>query len=1057
MTNSETRTQLEVFKFYLALYGFHNKGGSEKTFLAGASTLKRYVELRNGVIRDFLSPLAERGYPAFNTLPNKLSRALKGAVTNPDQVLALGSIFYDVCVFYKSRSNLIREISDRKSRDILSTCVYACYDEQVSLSMLLTAPPSRLKLPNRWIKKASLQLEEVSQVEIHLNELKEVQVISEEIRSLNLKINSDTITDQERAVLISLREKKMKSLQKTSEEISSESPAIAVASSIINSPEEHKTKVGQEQKLTPTQEDIILSKGETSVQAGAGVGKTKVVASKVAYTVKELDVSPENMIVVSTSKDTADNLRQRIVKYGGEESMGRFVGVSTEAVAFSIVKDLGIIADKEIIKDETLEEWVKLAVDLVIQGDGSKDSPNQPLLKGVELDPESSEDPRLTPLLIRVVSTIARKAVKENSKELLSLVAPAISTYSKGKIKLAPRSSEVWLDKDFRSSINQHIKSSGGKEDLSQSSPYEGFQRFASESAKPKPIKVSNQWFNLGMDPLHNTHEANLSQFTIFIKENKKKMVSASSLWEKRKKSAPLDLTSLKDMVDYDMKVAVYGAYEYAKEKQGAIDQEDFSILACRALVDRPALLKEMNSKYTHILIDEAQDLSGADKMMFRLISGSVDTKTLEPKQMTSSNFFTIGDRNQRTKNASRNASKNKVLSTNMRSRSNIIEAANKIISAEESACRPNPMKEGGEISYSIHKDLRSPGADFLAKEVKEQVEVEGWGHEGGENHKFGIAVRSSKEMVAYAVELMLENVPYYANRDFLDETPIKAVLSAIGLRSPNPTHVQESILNLHKYLQLDLGGDFNNKLTREAGGESLLSWLLVQELDEGALSDKETEYVSMIKSVLDFEGDTLSLLNFVTKSLKASEGKTLMELRVSFLTPAELFMLKEEIGGGTVSAYNKAEFSQSGFDVIYRVFEYCDFDLEKSFRKIESLQKVSKMYSKDKNKDRVLIRLCKDWKGRECRDLYVAMSPTYFPRMGEDIREEETLAYLALTRAQEKVHILCGDYPSSFVKKACVLSKEEFMAQSKESKPTLTKESSVDSMIKWLSSNESV
>jgi len=114
-------------------------------------------------------------------------------------------------------------------------------------------------------------------------------------------------------------------------------------------------------------------------------------------------------------------------------------------------------------------------------------------------------------------------------------------------------------------------------------------------------------------------------------------------------------------------------------------------------------------------------------------------------------------------------------------------------------------------------------------------------------------------------------------------------------------------------------------------------------------------------------------------------------------------------------------------------------------------------MYSKDKNKDRVLIRLCKDWKGRECRDLYVAMSPTYFPRMGEDIRGEETLAYLALTRAQEKVHILCGDYPSSFVKKACVLSKEEFMAQSKESKPTLTKESSVDSMIKWLSSNESV
>ena len=210
-----------------------------------------------------------------------------------------------------------------------------------------------------------------------------------------------------------------------------------------------------------------------------------------------------------------------------------------------------------------------------------------------------------------------------------------------------------------------------------------------------------------------------------------------------------------------------------------------------------------------------------------------------------------------------------------------------------------------------------------------------------------------------------------------------------------------------------------------------------------------------MIRSILDFKGDTLSLLNFVTKSLKTPEGKSLTELRVDLLSSKELFMLREEIGGRTVSAYNKAEFSQSGFDVVYRIFEHCDFDLERGFRKIESLQKVSKMYSKDKNKDRVLIRLCKDWKGRECRDLYVAMSPAYFPRIDQDIKGEETLAYLALTRAQEKVHILCGDYPSSFVKKACILSKEEFMAQAKESKPLLTKESSVDSMIKWLDFNE--
>ena len=41
MTTSATRSQFEVFKFYLALYGFHKKGGSEKFFLKGAATLKK--------------------------------------------------------------------------------------------------------------------------------------------------------------------------------------------------------------------------------------------------------------------------------------------------------------------------------------------------------------------------------------------------------------------------------------------------------------------------------------------------------------------------------------------------------------------------------------------------------------------------------------------------------------------------------------------------------------------------------------------------------------------------------------------------------------------------------------------------------------------------------------------------------------------------------------------------------------------------------------------------------------------------------------------------------
>ena len=114
MTTSATRSQFEVFKFYLALYGFHKKGGSEKFFLKGAATLKRYVDFRNGIIKDILTPLSEGGLFCIQYVPSKLSRALKGTATSPDQILALGSIFYDVCLFYKSRSNLLEKFQTRR-------------------------------------------------------------------------------------------------------------------------------------------------------------------------------------------------------------------------------------------------------------------------------------------------------------------------------------------------------------------------------------------------------------------------------------------------------------------------------------------------------------------------------------------------------------------------------------------------------------------------------------------------------------------------------------------------------------------------------------------------------------------------------------------------------------------------------------------------------------------------------------------------------------------------------------------------------------------------------
>jgi superfamily I DNA/RNA helicase len=1052
MSIPESRSQFEIFKFYLALYGFHSKGGSEELFLKGARTLKRYQEQRNGIVRDILTPLVESKQPGFNTLPNNLARALKGAPTDPDQVLALGKIFYGVCLFYKSKSNKVRDIEDKISREVLKTCVSACFDDQISLSMLLNSPSTRIKIPKRWIAAAAKEVEGASEYEVSLSEAKEVRKISEELRTIDIKLKSD-ISDEEKHTLLELKKVKLKKLEEASRNIKETSPALAIANSILETNPDHKTKVGQQRNLSQDQEDLVVSKGERVVEAASGTGKTKVVASKVAYTINELGVPPQKLMVVSPSKDTADNLRERVVKYSGEAGSGKFVGVSTETVSFSILKEIGVLKDKGLIRTNTIDLWIDQALDLVASGEGSASATDKPALRTLSEDSGDANDPRLIPLLIRVVRAIAKKALQEKSKELLSLISPSIKNYSDGKIVFLPKDSSVWSDKNFRASINQYIQTAQGKQDLSSSSPYEGFRRFASSSAKPKKMSVSNEWFNLGMDPMHNSAEKNTNQFKTYISEQKRKMKTPSQLWKERDTSMPISLGDLKKAIDRDMKIAIYGAYEFLKESQNAIDEDDFSSLACQALIDRPALLKEMNKTYSHIFVDEAQDLTEPEKMMFGLISGKVDPKTLKPKStMTAQSYFKIGDSNQKI---GKTASPVKVLSENFRSRSNIVEAANKLVGSGL-PCAPNPDREGGVIFYSIFDKVRSPGARTVAQEIKEIVDVEGWSHDGGDNHKFGIATRSNKELPLYATELMLQNVKYSSKRDFFKETPIRAILSALGIKSPNPVTVQESVLSLHQHMRFNLDETFNERVLAGAGGRNLLLWL-VREEDQGGLAGAESEYALMLREILEFEGDALDLINFVLKGVFNPEGKSLTDLRPRLNSAEEFQMLEVEIGGREVSSYEKAEFAQAGFDCIYRVSEFCGDRLEVLFEKIESLQKVSTMSSKERDRERVLLRICQEWKGLECRDLYLPMSPTCFPRIGQDVEVEEKLAYLAITRAQEKVSILCGEDTSPLVDKACILSREEFESQAKGEglMRKSSQELQASDLMRWLEFNE--
>ncbi|MEO0275342.1 MAG: UvrD-helicase domain-containing protein [candidate division WOR-3 bacterium] len=73
------------------------------------------------------------------------------------------------------------------------------------------------------------------------------------------------------------------------------------------------------ENLTEEQKEIIKSEGTIHVWGGAGCGKTTCLARKVAYLIKEKNVPPENILVLTFAGKTLRDLREKISKLLSKE------------------------------------------------------------------------------------------------------------------------------------------------------------------------------------------------------------------------------------------------------------------------------------------------------------------------------------------------------------------------------------------------------------------------------------------------------------------------------------------------------------------------------------------------------------------------------------------------------------------------------------------------------------------------------------------------------------------------------------------------------------------
>lgn len=598
-----------------------------------------------------------------------------------------------------------------------------------------------------------------------------------------------------------------------------------------------------------------------------------------------------------------------------------------------------------------------------------------------------------------------------------------------------------------------------------------------------------NQWFNLG---LHLTDDGTAEgeplppgQFKQAITKFKGRMISPSEAYQLALAGELPDELGVPE-------AAVYAAYEYLKGPNGEQDFagkgdfDDVLIDVSKMLLSNPRALSAAQARFKVILVDEAQDLNRAQHMMFGLLAGFIDPAKAnkvatvqkigelakDDGSMTADTYCFIGDDKQAIyefRGADPEAFidmsnlveggagfKTEILKTNYRSGELIVEAANRLISHNTKqipmTCAANPSRgdKGGISRVPFEpvagKDMSEPAA-WLAARVEEMM---GLGEAGKKGYDaFGVGLRSNAEAYTYGIELLKKGIPFRAKANFFGDPNTKALLHWLTVADEgmngDVARINDAVLNARTAPTSMLGQKFVDELTERATGNYLV-WLQQNYASiygpRGFQTASVKAYVDNLTTVANLKNANLSnemLLNAIL-GLQGTDGSTVKDALVDKVRDDDELMAELRAADPKGEVLDEAVQEQAMAPIApLKGLLDARANITEAMKYVRTLQAANaKLTANDDPEAKgfkepaVTLGTMHSWKGLEVENMFVPVVGGKFPRTDateEDLASERRLAYVALTRGENKVFVM--DIPTArMTKQGVVISKSQFIEE---------------------------